>query len=245
MIGVIAQRELRGLYLTGTPWLLLAVSQFVLGWLGFRQLEIYQRIEPALTAQGAEFGIWKLVVEPGFRVAALLLLIIIPLLAMRSLSQELASGRIALYLSSPVDPLQLIIGKWLGLIIAVLPVPLLNLTMALLLGLGSDLDAGGLAGAGLGLLLLTAMATAISLLCSSLTSQMALAGLLGCAALFLLWLPEPETAMGLGDWLALNPHFSPLSQGLLRLQDLAYFAGLTVTGLGLTWYRLWRLGGGE
>ena len=171
MISVIATRELRGFYATPVAWILLAGAQLLLAWLLFSQLEVYLKIQPELSSKGSNLGITDLVIGPMLSSTALLLLLIIPVLGAPGFSDDLRSGRAALLFSAPLTPTQLVLGKWLGLVLAVLPLLLLSALMYLTLGLGSALDWGRLASSYIGLILLTCVASAATLWLSSLTSQ--------------------------------------------------------------------------
>ena len=244
MIGVIARRELRGLYAGASGWLALAAAQLLLAWMLFAQLEIYQKIQPRLTALGSPLGIGDLVIAPTFSSAALALLLLIPLLGMGSIADELRSRRMALLLSSPVTATRLVVGKWLGLVLATLPVVILSAAMALALGLGSHLDAGRLLAATLGLALLTAMAGAVTLWFSSLSEQPLSAAAMSWGLLFLLWFLDASGSQQLG-LLSLKAHLEPFFRGLVSSESLVWFACLTATPLALAIHRIWRLGGGD
>jgi ABC-2 type transport system permease protein len=244
LIFAIAAREVRGIYASVTGWAALAVAQFLLAWLLFTQLEVYQKILPGLLKANSPLGLGDLVISPTLSSAALLLVILIPLLGMGSLGDEKRSGRIDLLLSSPVSPLQLVLGKWLGLMLAVLPLLLILLAMAITMGLSSALDSGRLAASFLGLMLLSAMTAAITLWLSSLNEQPLAAGAMAWGLLFLLWLLDASPSSSLSV-VSLNGHLSPFLQGLVRSNDLIYFTVLTLAALILGTHRLWRMGGGK
>ncbi len=244
-VNCIILRELKSLYATPVAWILLAVTQLLLAWLMFAQLEVYLTIQPKLVAAGSHLGIIELVVTPTLNSSALMLLVIIPLLGSRGFSSEIQSGRIKLLLSSPVSPVQLVLSKWLGLILASVPLAGLVMLMALTLEWGSSLDTGQLLSSTLGLLLMTSMAAAITLWLSSITQQAMIAASLAYGVLFLLWLLDSHSTEGSPVSLALSPHLLPFFKGLLQAGHLLYFISITVLALGLAIHRLWRLGGGQ
>jgi ABC-2 type transport system permease protein len=244
MIGSLAAREVRGIYATLTGWVSLAVAQSLLAWLMFSQLEIYRKILPELIRANNPLGITDLVITPTLSSTALLLVVLLPLLGMGSLADERRSGRMSLLLSSPLSPSALVLGKWLGLVLSMLPLLLLAAAMAIALGLGSALDAGRLAAAFLGLFLLTTMAAAITLLLSALNEQPLAAAVMSWGLLFLLWLLDAAGASSLGLF-SLKTHLMPFLRGLVRSTDLVYFITITLASLGLAIHRLWRLRGGE
>lgn len=245
MIPVIAARELRGFYATPVAWVLLAGAQLLLAWLLFSQLEVYVDIQPGLTAKGSSLGITDLVIGPLLSATALLLLLIIPILGGPAFSAELRSGRIALLLSAPVTAKQIVLGKWLGLVLAVTPVLVLSALMYLTIGLGSALDWGRFLSSFLGLLLLTAVVAAITLWLSSLTSQPLIATALAYGLLFLLWILDSGNSKGLFQLVALAPHMTSFFKGIVNSTDLVYHVALSLFSLTLTTHRIWSLGGGR
>ncbi len=244
MISAIALRELKEKYGGASGWLALAAIQLLLAWMLFAQLEIYLRIQPRLTALASPLGIADLVVAPTLASAALALLLLVPLLGMGSIAGEVQSRRLALLLSSPVRASALVLGKWLGLLLAALPAVLLVLLMALVLGLGSHLDPGRLASSALGLLLVAALAAAVTLWFSSLVEQPLTAAALAWGLLFLLWFLDSSGGEGLA-LLSLRSHLEPFFQGRVAAEALAWFSVLTAAPLALAVHRLWRLGGGD
>ena len=242
MIGTLLRHELRRHYAGTGVWLALASAQLLLAWMAFAQLEIYLRIQPRLAALASPLGITDLVTTPTLASTALALLLLAPLLGMGAIAAERRSGRMALLLSSPVSPLALALGKWLGQLVALLPVVVLSLSMALVIGLGSHLDAGRLAASALGLLLVACLASAVTLWFSSLVDQPLAAAALSWGLLLLLWFIDSSGGESLAV-LSLRSHLEPLLQGLVSLRSLAWFAVLTVAPLVLTVLQLRRLEG--
>ena len=244
MIWAIARREILGCYTSTSGWIALAAAQLLLAWLLFLQLEVYLKILPELTAGSSPLGIVDLVISPTLSSAALVLLILIPLQGMGSFADELRSGRMALLLSAPVSAWQIVAGKWLGLLLGILPLVLMPLLMAWVLELGSAVDAGRLAASFLGLLLFAGMVAAISIWLSSISEQALTAAAMSWGLLFLLWLLDGNSG-GAMALLSLNAHLSPFLQGVVATRHLAYFVVITLTALGFVTHRIWRLGGGE
>ena len=244
MITAVARRELRDLYSSANGWLALAAAQLLLAWMLFVQLEIYLKIQPRLTAISSPLGIGDLVIAPSLASAALVLLLLVPMLGMGSIAGELRSRRMALLLSSPLSATQLVLGKWLGLFLAGLPVVILTMTMATILGIGSHLDSGRLLAGALGLALLTALASATTLWLSSLGEQPLSAAALSWGLLFLLWFLDASGSEGLA-LLSLKSHLEPFFRGMVSSESLFWFLALTLAPLALAIHRVWRLGGGQ
>ena len=111
MIRAIALHEWRRLRAGMMFWVLLAFGQLTIAWLAFAQLEAFAAIAPQLKASGSLLGVTDLVVMPTFNTLLLILLLSAPLLAMGSMAGETRSGRISLWLSSPVSGCGRVLGS--------------------------------------------------------------------------------------------------------------------------------------
>ena len=88
MIFTIAGRELRSLFLSPLAWSILAVTLFILAYLFLTQIETYIGLQPRLAAIEGAPGVADIIVAPLFADAAVVLLLITPLITMRALSEE-------------------------------------------------------------------------------------------------------------------------------------------------------------
>ena len=105
MIGVIAAREWRGLFLSPLAWTLLAVTQTLLAWIFIILVNDFQNMQGQLAGLEHAPGVTDLVIAPLFRVAAWALLLPTPLLTMRLFSEERRTGTLDLLLSSEASGL--------------------------------------------------------------------------------------------------------------------------------------------
>ena len=116
MIFTIAARELRSLFLSPLAWAILAVTQFILAWLFLAQIETWLTLQPRLAAIEGAPGVADIVVAPLLANAAIVLLLITPLITMRSLSEEYRARTISLLFSAPVSMTEIVLGKYLGIL---------------------------------------------------------------------------------------------------------------------------------
>ncbi len=248
MIGTIAARELRSLYVSPVAWVWLAAALGLTAWMVFAQLEAFQHIAPRLALVDAAPGLTDLVVLPGLDAAGLVGLLLAPLVGMRLFSEELRAGRFALLLSAPLSLRQLVLGKYVGGLGLYAVLWLVTLLLMASLGLGAPLDWGKVAVGLLGLALLYAGALALSLWLSTLTTQPAAAAAAGYGLLLLLWIAGSGEAggAGVGRWLSLSAHFQGLLSGVLKATDAIYFVLVAGVALALAVLRLelWRSGRG-
>ncbi len=229
MIMTIAQRELRSLFLSPVAWSVLAVQQFILGWIFLRVVERFTGLEAAKRVAGISLELTLNV----FSFAALLSLFSIPLLAMRLFSEEQRSGAYRLLRSAPVSLGEILLGKYLGLCVLLLTVSLLPLLMGLSLTIGTDPDLGLIASAFVGLMMLNLCFAAVAIFASTLTSQPAAAAVAGYGILLLLSVVSQTRDLAENDyvgffqWLSWNEHLLPFLLGMVRTSDLVYFLGTT------------------
>ncbi len=243
MIGVIAAREWRGLFLSPLAWTLLAVTQALLAWIFIILINDFQNLQGRLAGLEHAPGVTDLVVAPLFRVAAWALLLLTPLLTMRLLSEERRTGTLDLLLSAPVSATQIVLGKYLGVLIFLLGVVALTALMPLALMTGAALDGGKLLAGLLGLSLLAASFAAAGLYLSSLTAQPLIAATATFGLLLAFWIVD---AVGAGQgiasqffgYLSLPRHHDALLLGLVRSEDVAYYLLFSAAFLGLTIRRL-------
>ncbi len=239
----IATRELRSLFLSPLAWVLLAMMQLILAWLFLLQLEQFTQLQPRLAGLAGAPGVTDIVVVPLLDSAALISMLLLPMLTMRLLSEEYRNNTFTLLLASPLSLTRIVLGKYLALLGILASMLLLTALMPLSLLLGSALDLGKLAAGLLGLGLNLATFGAIGLFISSLTSKPAVAATATYGLLLFLWILN--LAAGAGDsgsalfgWLSPVTHLHQLLSGLVQSSDLLYFLLLIGASLLLTIHRL-------
>jgi ABC-2 type transport system permease protein len=243
MIFTIAAREIRSLFLSPLAWAILAVTLFILAYLFLSQIEAYTLLQPRLAALQAAPGVSDIVVAPLLGDAAVVLLLITPLVTMRTLSEERRSRTISLLLSAPVSMTEIILGKYLGVLTFFLILIGMLALMPLSLLAGTDLDLGKLAAGLLGLTLVVAAFAAIGLFMSSLTEQPTVAAVTTFGLLLLLWILDWAGNSGLDTsnllaYLSMLRHYEPLLKGLFSSTDVGYYLLVTTLFLGFSIRRL-------
>ncbi len=172
--------------------------------------------------------------------AAILFLLIVPVITMRLFSEERRTGTLELLLTSPIQEIEIVAAKF----VAGLSIPALMLALTgsypLVLGLYGDPDWGPIYSGFLGLLLLAAALTAIGLLASGLAANQIVAAVAAMGLGILLWmidtlgylLPEPYDTIV--SHLSLVAHFTPFATGALFLSDVGFFLTIVLAGLFLS-----------
>ena len=243
MIFTIAARELRSLFLSPLAWSILAVTLFILAYLFLSQIEAYINLQPRLaTLEGAP-GVADIVVAPLFADAAVVLLLITPLVTMRVLSEERRNRTLTLLFSAPLSMTEIVVGKYLGVLSFFLILLALLALMPLSLLAGTELDMGKLAAGMLGLVLVIAAFTAIGVYMSSLTEQPTVAAVTTFGLLLLLWIIDWAGNKQIDDngalaHLSMLRHYEPLLKGLFSSADVAYYLLIIVLFIGFSIRRL-------
>lgn len=180
-------------------------------------------------------------VRPLFRWMPVLLLFLVAALTMRQWSEEQRSGTLEVLLTLPVTRMQLVLGKFLAVMILVAVALLLTLFLPISVSVLGRLDWGPVLGGYLAAMLLAAAYTAIGLFVSSRTDNQIvsliatafLGGffyLVGSSALTGLAsarLADLLRAIGTGS------RFESIQRGVVDLRDLIYYLSLTAAFLAL------------
>lgn len=242
----IARKELRQLFLAPLGWGVLAASTALLAWLFLVGIDGFQALSPSLEQSSGTAGVTDLVIAPFLSTVALWLMLVAPLVAMRSVCGERRGHTLALLFAGGAGGGALALGKFLGVAGFLLVLLALLATMPLSLAAGTSLDYGKLAAGLAGLALLAIALAAIGVMASSYAQHPASAALGALGAGAFLWLVDGAAraqgvTQGLINYVALPTHLTAFMRGIVASVDVAYFLLLTVLCLALAARRIARL----
>ncbi len=172
--------------------------------------------------------------------AAMLFLLIVPVVTMRLLAEERRAGTLELLLTAPVREIEIVLAKFVASMTLLTVMLLLSVTYPVVLGIYGEPDWGPIYSGFLGLLLLGGALVSIGLVVSGLTSNQIVAAVIALGAGILLWvidtlghlLPDPwDTIL---TSLSIVAHFTPFATGALFLSDLGFFLTIVLAGLLLS-----------
>jgi len=215
--------------LSPLAWSILAVVQLILGYLFLSQLDVYMAFQSRLVGMEGAPGITEIVVAPVFGNAAIVLLLVVPMLTMRLISEERRSQTMSLLFSAPLSMTEIVLGKFLGVMGFLLIMILMIALMPLSLLMGGNLDFGMVLSGLLGLFLLLASFAAIGLFMSSLTAQPTVAAVSSFGVLLMLWVidwagsGDGTQASELFGYISLLHHFEALLRGVFDSSDVIYY----------------------
>jgi len=239
MIWVIARREAGAMFLSPLAWVILAVMQIILGYMFLANLDNFFLLQPQLIQLANTPGVTDIVVTPLMQVAAIILLMVMPLVTMRSIAEEKRNATLSLLVSAPLGMTEIVLGKFLGLMIFILVLVSMLMLMPLSLYLGTSPDTGKLLSIYLGLLLLLGAFAAIGLYLSSLTRNQAVAAISTFGVLLMLWIIDwiggsTSGGQSILRYLSLLQHHQAMLEGVFNTGDVAYYLLLIAGFLGLT-----------
>lgn len=171
----------------------------------------------------------------------IILAFILPILTMRSLSEEYRTGTIETLMTAPVTDITVVIGKWLGCWLMYLVILAPTLLYVVILRVFGHPDLGPILSSYIGLALIGALYVAIGILYSSVTRNQVVAAALGIVTLitmsFLAGLiasnlrPPWRTVVQYGS---VQPHYTDFSLGVVDIVHVIYFVVLTAYVLFFT-----------
>jgi ABC-2 type transport system permease protein len=179
-------------------------------------------------------------IRPLLQNVTILVLFLMPMVTMRTYSEEKRSGTIELLLTSPVTDFQIILGKFLGamaLYVCMLAVTLIHI--ALLFMYGSP-EWKPIVTSYIGLLLFGGCFISLGLFISSLTKNQIVAGMVTFAVFLLLWIItwigsfSGPTVDKVTQYLSILDHLDDFGKGVLDTTHIVYYLSFITFGLFLT-----------
>jgi len=227
LIFTIAGKELKTLFLSPLAWSILAVVQAILAYFFLIYLDYFVQMQPQLTMLPNAPGITNIVVAPLFATVAIVLLLVVPLLTMRVVSEERRNKTLSLLISAPVSVSEIILGKFLGIMGFLLLMLFMICLMPLSLTFTGTLDIGLIASGLLGMFLLLCSFAAIGLYLSTLTKQPTVAAVSTFGVLLLFWIVDVAgktgDQAGVLSYLSMLNHYQALLRGIFSSTDIIYY----------------------
>ncbi|MGA9421691.1 MAG: ABC transporter permease, partial [Rhodanobacteraceae bacterium] len=149
-IAVIARNEWRRQFVQPFAWILIAVVLALTAYQFLIALGAYLQLMPRLGALKDAPGITDLVALPVLRGLANLMMLIVPLITMRTIAGERRARTLPLLLAAGLGDARIVLGKYLGALGLAWMILAVVLLLPVMLEFGSTLDLGRLAAAALG-----------------------------------------------------------------------------------------------
>ncbi len=230
---VIARKELRQLFGSPIAYVSLAMFFLIIGFLFFALVGVYTG--QLMQLQGApppDFNPTKLIFTPLYQDATFVLILLVPVLTMRLVSEEDRAHTMELLATSPVTNTAIILGKYVAIVLLYFLLLAISAYMPLSLALIGRLDWGLLGSTYAGLLLLGGAFLSVGLFASTLNENQIVSAAIGFAVLLIFWvLSFAQQASGSAvqdvlSSLSFASHFTNLAGGVIDTQDVLFFLSL-------------------
>jgi ABC-2 type transport system permease protein len=244
-ILAIAAKDLRSQFVSPIAYVVLTGFLLLGGWFFFNLLARFNfLLNLYLSFRNPEamerLNLNEFVIAPLLHNLSVILVILVPVITMRSFAEEKRSGTYELLMTSPLSVTEIVLGKFLGAFAFVFIMLLLTGVYPLILVLYGNPETGVILSGFLGLLLLATAFVSVGLLTSSLTENQIIAAV-SCLVLLLLlyvisWPADTagETMGAVLKYVSLTEHFAEMVKGVVDTRDLAYFGSVIVLALFLT-----------
>ena len=242
-ILAIANKELRSYFASPIAYIVIGLFAALYGFFFWAILQYFV----AQSMQMGQFGMGpqsmnvnQQLIRPLVQNVTILVLFLMPMVTMRTYSEEKRSGTIELLLTSPLSDFQIIMGKFFGamaLYLVMLAVTLIHIGILFIYG---HPEWKPIVTAYIGLVLLGGCFISLGLFISSLTKNQIVAGILTFAVFLFLWIItwigsfSGPTVDKLTTYLSIIDHLDDFGKGVIDTTHVIYYLSFMTFGLFLT-----------
>lgn len=239
-IVALAQKELKGYFASPIAYIVVGLFALAFGFFYSAQLLFFDRQSMQMMGFGAPAAnVNEHLISPAFQNAMVVFLFILPMVTMRTYSEEKRSGTIELLLTAPLTDFEIIMGKFLGamgLYAAMLAITMVHVGVLFAFGSPEWLP---IVTTYLGMLLVGGCFISVGLLISSLTKNQIVAGVMTFIVFLMLWVVNWiatffPAAEGVLNYLSFTAHLDDFMKGILDTKHLVYYISFIAFGLFLT-----------
>ena len=239
---LVCRKELKSYFASPIAYLLMAFFGLIFGFGFYTATRDMVRFsfQAQMMGQMQSMNVNEQIIRPLLGFASTIALFLIPMITMRTFAEEKRTGTIELLLTSPVQDIEIIVGKWLGamlLYLCILGMSLINIAMLFMWG---KPDWRPVLVAYLGLILQGGCLLAIGVFISTTTRNQIIAGGVTFFVCLLLWLLSWFTAFDSSagakiiNYLSIVTHFENFSKGVLDSKDVVFYVSMIFFSLFIT-----------
>lgn len=240
----IVEKELKSYFFSPIAYVIIAFFVFLSGYMFFNISRAYmiQRFMAMRYPWFAErLNLTDFVIRPLFGNISVILMLLIPVITMRLLSEEKRQGTFELLYTSPITSFQIVFGKFLSAFLFFIIMIAFTVPFPLILVKYGNPENGVIFSVYVGLLLMGAGFISLGLFASSLTENQIVSAVVSFSLLLIFWLIgwAGQASGPLGEkifsYLSFFQHFDNFNKGLIDTRDIVYYLSFTITGLFLTY----------
>ena len=240
-IIAIANKELKSYFASPIGYVVLGFFALLYGWFYVTILRYFVQQSMSMNQFGPQsMNINQQMIRLLLQNVTVLLLFVLPMITMRTYSEEKRSGTIELLLTSPLTDFQIIMGKFLGALALYSVMLLMTMIHIGVLFVYGRPEWKPIVSAYLGLLLMGGCFISAGLFISSLTKNQIVAVMATFAVFLFLWVinwigsfsgPEVEK---ITSYLSIIEHFDDFAKGVIDTTHVIYYLSFITFGLFLT-----------
>ena len=242
-IVAIMHKELKGYFASPIAYIVIGFYALISGFFFYSLVLYFDRQSMQMMGLGGgapAVNVNENLIRPSFLNAMVVFLFVLPMITMRTYSEEKRSGTIELLLTSPLTDFQIIMGKFLGamaLYAAMLAVTLIHIALLYWAGRPEWLP---ILTTYVGLLLMGGCFIAVGLFISSLTKNQIVAVMITFTVFLMLWVINwiasfvGPTAQQVLNYLSITEHFDDFTRDIIDTKHLVYYLSFIGFGLFLT-----------
>ena len=240
-IMAISSKEFKGYFSSPVAWVLMGLFAALFGY--FFSVYLGSFISESM---GGQFGqgpqtvnVNQRMIRPLLSNATVLILFLLPMVTMRTYSEEKRSGTIELLLTSPITDVEIVVGKFfgaMGMYLGLLAVTAVYMSIVFIYG---NPAIKPLLSGYLGLLLFGGGFVAVGLFISSLTSNQMVAGAASFVVFLLFWIISwlgesmGPTMASIMSYLSITEHFDDFGKGIIDTKHIIFYLSFIALGLFL------------
>ncbi|HRS91374.1 MAG TPA: ABC transporter permease subunit [Candidatus Marinimicrobia bacterium] len=248
----IYKRDLKGYFFSPIAYVVIGLFLLVNGIFFYVLLSSFLEYSYAvmIQRQGYPINVNLLMIRPFFQNMSVIVLFVIPMITMRSFSEEKKSGTMELLLTSPVTNWQLILGKFLASFTLYFVMVVVTFLFMVFLFIWGNPSLVPILISYLGILLMGLVLVALGNFISSLTENQIVAAVGTFGATMFLWVigfAGDFAGKVFGEifkYLSIVNHFDDFSKGVFDTNHLVYYLSLTFLMLFFTYQSIesskWR-----
>jgi ABC-2 type transport system permease protein len=243
-IIAIARKELKAYFASPIAYIVIGFWALLYGYFFVAILSFFVRQSMQMNQFGMQgpqsMNVNQQLIRPLLQNVNILVLFLMPMVTMRTYSEEKRSGTIELLLTSPVTDFQIIMGKFLGAMAlygCMLAVTLIHIGLLFVYGRP---EWKPIVTTYLGLLLFGGCFVSLGLFISSLTKNQIVAGMVTFAVFLLLWIItwigsfSGPTVDKVTQYISILDHLDDFGKGVLDTTHIIYYVSFITFGLFLT-----------
>lgn len=177
-----------------------------------------------------------------FRAANMLFVLLVPILTMRTFSEERSKKTDQLLICSPVSLTKVVLGKFFGALSVFGIALVLSVVFPITLSVFGSVSFSEVLSSYIGIILLWSTAIAIGIFISSITENQIIALIISMGLFFIIYLIDALAAsfinnafiLKLVEWVSILSRYDEMQTGILDMGSVLYYLSLTFTFLFLT-----------